>query len=166
MASLSTEVNKVKIENNWKSQSRIVGRAAELFCCVNFTCPRCNSCEWLECVINEKSKDQVCNSCKHNFQIKCKGLKNKKEYDTIVNSGQFKTIGAEYSTTIKSLENCIDYIIILYDKTDHSIYNIMYVKYEDITEQNIIARKPLSSTAKRSGWQGCILHFTSISLLF
>ena len=57
------------------------------------------------------------------------------------------------------------FIIILYKKVNYDILDIIHIKSDDITCNNIIPRKPLSNNAKRAGWQGCHLHFTNIRFM-
>jgi type II restriction enzyme len=163
--SLQQQIDKVKEDNPlWKSNSRIIGRAAEIYSFKNIICQNCNEMNWLECDINAKSKDQICKNCGKKYQIKCKNT-TKKLYNNIKKNNEFKTIGAEYNITLKSVEDEIDYIIILYEKVNHNILNIIHIKSVDITCDNIIPRKPLSKNAKRAGWQGCNLHFTNIHFI-
>jgi hypothetical protein len=41
----------------------------------------------------------------------------------------------------------------------YTINDIYFIDHTDINESCIIPRTPLSSTAKRAGWQGCVLVF-------
>ena len=163
--SLQPQIDKVKEHFPlWKSNSRIIGRAAEIYCCEKLQCRNCNEMNWLECIVNAKSKDQICKTCGKKYQIKCKNT-TEKLYNNSKKTREFKTIGAEYNTTIKSIEDEIDYIIILYKKVNYDILDIIHIKSDDITCNNIIPRKPLSNNAKRAGWQGCHLHFTNIRFM-
>lgn len=125
---------------------------------------KCDSTDWLECVTNEKSKDQVCKNCGKKYQIKCK-TSTKRAFDTVSTTLAFQTIGAEYKTTLESLDEDIDYIILLYYKISHNIIGTIHIKSDDITSNNIIPRNPLGENARRAGWQGCVLKFTNVSLL-
>tara|TARA_B100000683_G_scaffold151492_2_gene146609 strand:+ start:173 stop:679 length:507 start_codon:yes stop_codon:yes gene_type:complete len=163
--SLLTQIDKVKEQNPlWKSNSRIIGRAAEIYSCEKIKCVKCNETNWLECNVNAKSKDKICKKCGKNYQIKCKKI-TEKSYNDIKKNGEFETIGAEYNTTMKSIQDEIDYIIFLYRPVNFIIVDIIHVKSENITCHNIIPRKPLSNNAKRAGWQGCKLHFTDINFI-
>lgn len=156
--SLQSYIDTVKSENpKWKSNSRIIGRAGELYCCYNLKCVTCKSLDWLECKTNEKSKDQICKNCSKKYQIKCKSV-NEKQYTDILKNKKIKCLGGEYNTTLKSIEENIDYIFLLYDKK-YKILDVISIEHTNVKEENIIARKPLSQTAKRAGWQGCYLHF-------
>lgn len=158
-------INEVKQQNcNWKSNSRIIGKAGEIYCFKNIKCVICNSLDWLKCATNEKSKDQICNKCGKKYQIKCKNI-SERSCKNLKKNRIFKTIGAEYNTTLKSINEEIDYIILLYKKVEYVILDIIHISSDNITHDNIIARKPLGSNAKRAGWQGCNLHFTNINFI-
>lgn len=164
--SLQHEIYEVEnINPHWKSKSRIIGRACELYCCKHIRCINCNSNDWLECKTNEKSKDQICNKCNKKYQIKCKSS-SEKQIRNIIKNNVFKTLGGEYNTTLRSIEQDIDYIIVLYDKkSNYNILNIMHISSKYITEKNIIPRKPLSDKARRKGWQGCNIQFDNFCFI-
>ena len=163
--SFQNSINEVKTQHpSWNSTSRIVGRAGEIYCCRNIKCMCCGSLDWLECVTNEKSQDQICKNCDKKYQIKCKNI-TQGAYRKVKETRTFKTIGAEYTTTVNSIDNHIDYIIVLYEKETNDILDIIHIKSADITCDNIIARKPLGPNARRAGWQGCNLHFTNIDFV-
>jgi len=144
-------IDNVNKHKKWKSASRIVGEACELYVLENCSCKRCG--EKLEkCKTNEKSRDLVCSGCQQNYQVKAKKYtKNIKE--------TIKLIGAEYNTTMKSFNDNIDYIIVLY--LDSEAKQILYSNYESISKNSIIPRNPLGPTAKRSGWQGCYIKLNT-----
>ena len=163
--SLQECIDKVKTKHPlWKSASQIIGRAGEMYCYINMKCMICFSSDWLKCAINEKAKDQICDKCNKNYQIKCKKI-TKKQYKKIKNEMKFKTLGAQYRTTLESLKENIDYIIILYNE-QNIVLGVLHIKSSDITSENIIPRKKLGKTAKRAGWQGCNLHFDKFTYIF
>lgn len=84
---------------------------------------------------------------------------------TKTNKNMIKTLGGEYSTTIHNINQNIDYLIILYEKNSYEIKNILYIKNENINNKCIIPRKPLSTTAKRAGWQGCNIIFNNLEII-
>jgi hypothetical protein len=98
-------------------------------------------------------------SYKKNYQIKCKKITDT-FHKKLVDTQNFKTIGAEYATTLRSIDENIDYIMVLYNN-HYEILEIIHVSCDNISSDNIIPRKPLSKTAKRAGWQGCYLQFTN-----
>ncbi len=149
---------------DWKSKSRIVGEACEYYVKDNISCVRCNSNNLDKCKVNEKSKDIICKNCNQKYQIKAKNA-TQKTANNIKNKNVFKTVGGEYLTTLNSINEHIDYLIILYEKQSYKIINILYIKNEDINSTCIIPRKPLSETARRAGWQGCVILFNNIHFI-
>ncbi len=156
-------VGKIRADTGWSSQSRIVGYAGECYCLDHLYCPCCGEKDWFECRVNEKSKDITCKSCNQNFQIKCKQISSK-GHKRIKATNTLRTIGAEYRATIESLNDKIDYIFLLYDKS-YQLLDILYEKNQLISEQSVIPRKPLSANARRAGWQGCNLLLTGFTSL-
>jgi type II restriction enzyme len=157
-------VSQVKENNNWKSESRIVGEACEYYIKNKIKCVRCNDTNFKKYKTNETSKDLICISCSQKYQIKAKSA-TQKQVNNIKNKDIFKTIGGEYYTTVKNIYEQIDYLIILYEKKTYKIINILYIKYENINLNCIIPRKPLSTTAKRAGWRGCNIIFDNIQFI-
>jgi type II restriction enzyme len=164
MIQLNELVLQITQNNGWKNQSRIVGEASEEYIKSNLNCLRCNKNDFDKCKIDEKSKDLICNNCNQKYQIKAKSA-TPLQVNKIKSNNTFKTVGAEYSTTLKNINENIDYLILLYDKNSYEVYNILYIKNEFITKECIIPRKPLSSIAKRAGWQGCQIVFNNIQTL-
>lgn len=73
---------------------------------------------------------------------------------------KLKIIGAEYKTTLASVNNDDwDIICVSYCKNKNIVIQVIRIKSKYIDKECIIPRKPLSNNAKRSGWQGCYLEF-------
>jgi type II restriction enzyme len=161
---LSDLILQIKENNNWTSESRIVGEACEYYIKNNINCVRCNNKNFEKCKTNEQSKDLICINCNQQFQIKAKSA-TQKQVNNIINKNTFRIIGGEYSTTLKNINEKIDYLIVLYEKHTYKIINILYVNNENITSNCIIPRKPLSTFAKRAGWQGCNILFENIQII-
>ena len=71
-----------------------------------------------------------------------------------------KILGAEYKTTLNSVtESDWDLILVAYCKNENKINQILKVESSYIKENSVLPRKPLASTARRAGWQGCYLVF-------
>lgn len=161
---LNELISQIKLQNNWKSESRLVGEACEYYVKNEVKCFRCKSNNFEKCKTNEKSKDLICITCNQMYQIKAKCI-TCKQVDNIKCKGKFNTIGGEYSTTLNNINEKIDYIIILYEKLSYKILSMLYITNENISSKCIIPRKPLSSTAKRAGWQGCNIIFDNIEII-
>ena len=154
----------VKQNNNWKSESRIVGEACEDYVKNKIICIRCNINNFKKFNINEKSKDLICINCNQKYQIKAKSA-TYKQVDNIKYKKQFKTLGGDYLTTLNNINEKIDYLIVLYEKQSYKVITILYITNENINSNCIIPRKPLSTTAKRAGWQGCNILFDNIQII-
>ena len=160
---LSVIITQIKEGTNWKSESRIVGEACEEYIKTNMKCVRCTG-SFGKCKTNEKSVDLFCLNCGQKYQIKAK-CTTPTQLRNIMNKNMFKTIGGDYSTTVNNICENIDYFIILYGKDSYEIYNILYSKKENMNTECIVPRKPLAPTAKRAGWQGCIIIFNHFEVL-
>jgi type II restriction enzyme len=151
---LTDNCKKIKDEKGWKSTSRIIGEAIE-DCVTTIPCPICSDKALIKYKTNQKSKDVKCEKCSSQIQIKAK--KHIKKQLT-----SLKLLGAEYKTTCSSIkENNVHYLVLMYSVVGdkYNINNIYFIDHADINDSCIISRNPLSSTAKRAGWQGCILVF-------
>jgi type II restriction enzyme len=160
---LSDRCKEIKKEKCWTSTSRIIGEAVE-DCVITMSCPICNNKALVKYQTNQKSKDVKCEKC--SCQIQIKATKHKKQ------STSLKLLGAEYKTTCLSIkENNVNYLVVMYSVVGdkYIINDIYFINHTHINESCIIPRKPLSHTAKRAGWQGCMLVFNtfkSVKVLF
>ena len=161
---LNELVSQVKQNNNWKSESRIIGEACENYVKNKIKCIRCKNNNFEKYKTNEKSKDLICISCNQKYEIKAKRATHN-QVNNIKNTKQFKTIGGDYLTTLNNINEKIDYLIILYEKRSYKILSVLYITNENINLNCIIPRNPLSLTAKRAGWQGCNLIFDNIEII-
>ena len=158
---LTEKCKSIREQNKWTSISRIVGDAVE-DCVSSMSCPICNEKALTKYKINEKSKDVKCEKCSCQIQIKATKKKTKKELTTL------KLLGADYKTTCSSInEKNVHYLVLLYSVIGdiYTINNIYFVDREYVNESCIIPRNPLSATARRAGWQGCILVFNTFKSL-
>ncbi len=153
---LTDKCKQIKEEYKWTSISRIIGEAVE-DCVITMPCPICNNKALVKYKANQKAKDVKCENCSCQLQIKATKYTKKQQTP-------LKLLGAEYKTTCLSIkENNIHYLVLLYSVIDdiYTINEIYFIDHVDINESCIIPRKPLSSTARRAGWQGCILVFNT-----
>lgn len=151
---LSDKCKEIRDEKGWKSTSRVIGEAME-DCVITMPCPICSDKALVKYKTNQKSKDVKCEKC--NCQIQIKATKHTKKQLTYI-----KVLGAEYKTTCSSIkENNVHYLILMYSVAGdkYNINDIYFIDHADINDSCIIARPPLSSKAKRAGWQGCYLVF-------
>ncbi|OUU49727.1 MAG: hypothetical protein CBC28_00555 [Flavobacteriaceae bacterium TMED68] len=150
----SFEKEMLQINSEWKSNSRIYGEVIELWVENNIPC-NCGG-RLVTQPANQKSIDCICNQCSKNIQVKSSA----KPF-TINRDGKLKILGAEYTTTLNSINSEIDWdlMLIQYDKELNKVVNIKVIIAENIKARNVIPRKPLGPNARRAGWQGCYLEF-------
>ena len=161
MLNLKPYVEEVKRKKPlWKSQSRIMGQAAEDWCEDNFKCYQCGD-RFRQYPNNEAGKDLYCPTCGLDVQVKAgksrkKGGKNG-EY-RINGNGVLKIIGADYKQTLSKVkvEN-IDYMFVGYCCETYDITFLKGITHSEMNESFIVRRNRLSQTARRAGWVGCYL---------
>ncbi len=142
------------LNSNWKSNSRIFGAAIENWVQKNIVCECSGNFE--NQLANQKSIDAICNNCGKKIQIKASN----KNFKPNLNN-ELKIMGAEYKTTLKSIQdgNDWDLILVAYDKNKTIVTQILKILSKDINITCVVPRKKLSLTARRAGWQGCYLNF-------
>tara|TARA_R100000008_G_scaffold69548_1_gene46955 strand:+ start:715 stop:1209 length:495 start_codon:yes stop_codon:yes gene_type:complete len=146
-----------QIPPTWKQNNGIFGEACELWVEEHVSCIKCDSL-LVKCDANQKSIDHVCSSCGEQYQVKCSNKPFVNRADRI------RFLGAEYNTTLASMNGgnpLWNLLLVEYDKNEKCIENLLLIRKEDISAANIIARKPLSPTARRAGWQGCNFEFAN-----
>tara|TARA_R100001082_G_C4334788_1_gene147319 strand:- start:377 stop:874 length:498 start_codon:yes stop_codon:yes gene_type:complete len=144
-----------KVPPHWNSESKIYGEACEFWISDHYGCPVCCDGKLTKLTANEKSIDHQCASCGELFQVKA----HKRSFEK--RDGSIGFVGAEYNTTISSLEKEKKWNLILveYNKELGRIKGVATILKENITKDNIIPRNPLSKNARRAGWQGCNFKF-------
>lgn len=142
----------VNLARLYKSKSQIARVITEAWVVSNVACPNCGSA-LNEYPSNEKSKDVYCNVCYADFQIKSSKTRFSK-----------RITGAEYNATLNGVRsaNNPSLMLLFYDEMAMTVVDFQVIHHSFITEKNIIPRKPLSSTAKRSGWQGCLIDIEDV----
>ncbi len=139
-------------DSRFKSFSQQMRVSTERWAKANLYCPSCGS-NLTPFPNNTRVYDFHCSSCLERFQLKS---------STRPFSNQ--VLGAEYKTTLKSIEaeqqpslillHCLSYTRVVKD--------VRLVHRACITASCVIPRKPLSQAARRKGWQGCIISLKDI----
>jgi len=95
-------------------------------------------------------------SCKERFQLK-----------SGAHMFSHSVLGSELHTTLNSVLSGQQPSMFLlhYDRIKWTVEDLMVIHRSCITTSCIIPRKPLSSTARRAGWQGCIYSLDRIPKL-
>jgi type II restriction enzyme len=112
----------------------------------NLFCLACESDSLVRLGPNTPVADFECANYAARYQVKGK-------------DGRFGSVipGAGYGPMIAAVRAavCPDYVLIEYDRRFATVVFGMAIRGSSITEDRVIARAPLKSTAKRAGWIGC-----------
>ena len=137
----------VHLAKGYKSASQIARVTTEAWVEAKLRCPSCGA-SLNKTPPNERSVDFICSSCSERFQLK-----------SFSRPRPAKLPGGEYNTTIQSLVRGErpSFVLLRYDRQRMCVIDVYLVHSAFITESAIEPRKPLSTSARRSGWQGCFI---------
>lgn len=119
------------------------------------SCPRCKKASTLKRLpTNFKCADVVCDFCGYLGQVKAKTVRN-------TESVPAKILGAAWSPQKERMDAGIYFplFIVLVVNKEFSIY---YLPADLQQPEMFVPRKPLSSNAKRAGWQGFYYDLNSV----
>ena len=150
----------------YTSSSQQARRMTEKWAVDNLYCPKCgrslnqylNNTPVYDFYCNHSSeKVVVIPTTRENFQLKS-------GHSFPNNNFPNKIQGAEYNTTLNSLKQGIfpSLVLLHYEKQKHTVEDTLLLHRLSITLSCIEPRKPLSITARRSGWQGCVISLEKI----
>ena len=133
------------LAKGYKSSSQIARIMTEQWVCRNLKTPCCNV-RFHPLANNTRSADFTCSACNKPFQLKS----SQRSFNT-------RVTGAEYRTTLNAFEQTAvrPSLILLRYNGDDEVTNLSFIHRKNLSPSMIHARKPLSKTAERSGWQGC-----------
>jgi type II restriction enzyme len=142
----------VQIAIGYKSASQIARVTTEAWAASNLYCPNCES-PLIACPANTRTRDFDCANCGEQFQLK-----------SLTGNLNGKLLGAEYSTTLASIEaeQHPSLILLRYSRTDMIVADVRFVHRACITRSCLVARNPLGPNARRAGWQGSIIVLDQI----
>ena len=138
-----------------KSASQIARVATEGWAVDCFYCPSCGS-GLRSYPPGMRVYDFFSPECKEQFQMK-----------SADHPLSRSVLGSEYHTTLNSVQsNRFPSLMLLhYDRIEWVVEDLCIVHRACITESCIIPRKPLSESARRAGWQGCLISIDKIPKL-
>jgi type II restriction enzyme len=119
----------------------------------NGYCLNCDSDRLTPTTANTRTRDFFCERCRHGYELKSKlGIFSKTVLD-----------GA-YSAMIRTIrDGGTPTFLLLEYTTTWSVLRLRAIHHSLITEQAIVARKPLSASARRAGWIGCNIVLPAIA---
>lgn len=135
-----------KVAENYKSNSQKIRVITEQWVSNNLFCPYCGKEKIAHFENNRPVADFYCPDCAEEYELKSKNgtIENK------VNDGA-------YDTMIKRIEsiNNPNFFFMNYNKQDLHVKDFLMVPKYFCSPEIIEKRKPLSDTARRTGWVGC-----------
>ena len=144
----------VELQIGYSSRTQQARRISEDWVARNLYCLRCDSDEITPTSANTEACDFLCPECGHGYELKCKcGLFTSKIVDGAY-PAMLRTIRANRTPTFLLME---------YSRA-WSITSLTAIHHSLITENSIVARRPLAPTARRAGWIGCSIVMPEIAL--
>jgi len=140
------------LADDYNSNSQKIRVLTEAWVSENIFCPSCGL--YVENYENNKPvADFYCSQCNEDYELKSKK-------DTM---GK-KIVDGAYTTMIERLQSKSNpnFFFLNYDKDTYSIKNFVVIPKHFFIPEIIEKRKPLASTARRSGWVGCNILLQSI----
>jgi len=132
-----------------------LGEFGEIRVIKDCLCPKCKRGKTLKRLPpNFKCADLICDFCGYLAQVKTNTSRD-------INKLPAKVIGAAWGPQKDRMDSAIYFplFLVLVCKQDYAIY---YLSADLQTPELFLARKPLSNSAKRAGWQG---YYYDVSIL-
>jgi type II restriction enzyme len=142
------------LAEKYKSATQIARVLTEDWLARNMYCPICGEVSINRAEPNAPVKDYVCKHCKSQYELKSKKEFSDK-YLTKVNDGVYNTM----IERITSLDNP-SFFFMHYD--NYEVNNLIIVPKCFFVPEVIEKRKPLDSSARRAGWEGCNILLNQI----
>ncbi|MBL0046648.1 MAG: restriction endonuclease [Bacteroidetes bacterium] len=141
------------LSKGYSNNSQIARILTENWVKENSYCPCCGNDSLKGFENNRPVADFYCNDCTEEFELKskCGDLTN------TINDGAY----SKMIERINSNKNP-NFLFLTYTK-NWSVNNFLIIPKQFFTAEIIIKRKPLASTAKRAGWQGCNINISNVA---
>ncbi|WP_216824935.1 DpnI domain-containing protein [Roseovarius sp. EL26] len=144
-----------------KTKYQTLGDFGEAFVAKNCQCPSCkrNGTQKL-LPTNFKCADIICDFCGYLSQVKTARSKN-------INVLPDTILGAAWNVQNERMQSGIYFslfVVLVNEETRH--HSIFFLSKDLQTPDMFVPRKPLSSTAKRAGWQGFKLDIKNLKNRF
>ena len=135
-----------QLADNYISQSQKIRVLSEAWVDSVIFCPNCGHLDIDKYPNNQPVADFYCSNCKEEYELKSKQ-----------NSVGVKIVDGAYRTMIERLQssNNPNFFLLNYDLKSFEVLNFFVIPKHFFVPEIIEKRKPLSLTARRSGWVGC-----------
>ncbi|HCN38595.1 MAG TPA: restriction endonuclease [Bacteroidetes bacterium] len=143
---------KSSIAKGYSSNSQIARLLTENWVLNNSYCPNCGNLPLNEFENNRPVADFYCKKCNEEFELKSKN-------GILFN----KIVDGAYDTMIKRInsENNPNFFFLTYSK-NLRIENFLVIPKQFFTNDIIVKRKPLSLSARRAEWIGCMIDISNV----
>ncbi|MFN3838112.1 MAG: DpnI domain-containing protein [Brevundimonas sp.] len=139
----------------FKGATQNVRALSEHWVAANMFCPACGAERLRTLPNNSPVGDFVCDTCAEEFELKAK----KGALGKSIPDGSFRAMTARLAA-----RNNPSLFAMSYDRDRTAVTDLIVVPRHFFTQDVIQARKPLSSTARRAGWQGCNILIGQVPL--
>jgi type II restriction enzyme len=130
------------------TEKQILGQRGEDWVVQHCHCPKCKRAKTLRRLpVNFKCADLICDFCGYLAQVKTVTVKS-------VNSIPQFVLGAAWGVQEARMAAGIYFPLFLVLVVSGRQFSIFYLSADAQTPDMFVPRKPLSSTARRAGWQG------------
>ncbi len=135
------------------SNAQIARVVLETWAELNLYCLDCEADGLSRLPANTPVADFACASCGARYQLKAK-------------NGRFagRIEGAAYQPTLRAIRDKTmpEHVLVTYDLRFRTVVFVDAIPGASISEDRVVARKPLSASAKRAGWQGCTIDVSDL----
>lgn len=143
----------IKLAEGYKNNSQIARVLTENWVLSNSYCPSCGDLPLSEFENNRPVADFYCNKCSEEFELKSKSGK----LTNTINDGAHSKMIERISS-----ENNPNFFFLTYSK-NWTVNDYLIIPKQFFTEEIIIKRSPLASTARRAGWIGCNIDISKVA---
>jgi type II restriction enzyme len=143
----------LQLAEGYNSNSQIARKLTENWVLQESYCPSCGEVPLMEFENNRPVADFYCQKCSEEYELKSKSGK---LTNTI-------TDGA-YATMIERIhsDNNPNFFFLTYTK-QFTVHDFLIVPKQFFTPEIIIKRPPLKPTARRAGWEGCLIDLSKVA---
>lgn len=143
----------IELANSYTNPSQKIRVLSEDWVKDQIYCPNCGHKQINEYVNNKPVADFFCTSCSEDYELKS----SKNQFGS-------KVVDGAYSTMIQRLSNTTNpnFFLLRYSLADFSVQDLIVVPKHFFVPEIIEKRAPLSTTARRAGWQGCNILLSRI----
>lgn len=138
----------------YKSRSQAARAIIEPWAAFNLYCLECPSDDVSALPNNTKVADLRCPNCNTAYQVKSKDGR----FGNVVHGGEFAT----YRSALDP-GPFPNLLLVEWDPRFSCVFVVQAIKGSEIGEEQIVPRKPLSTTARRAGWQGCVININGLA---